>query len=113
MSILKLYDELKRTGAVPMGKNDQQKAAKLKAYKDARSALFEELKKMYESKNLRSERADEIYKRIQEEASDPLSFWGSEKGLLHNRLTFAEDMNSRLFKELLNAWEAENGLLET
>ena len=105
MSILNCYKEFLEAGQQPCGRLDLQRGEKMRRYGAAKKALFDELKKAYQSGEITSERADHIMQVISESIQNPEAFWGSAKAAKSNQVIFVHEKNERLFEELLRCWQ--------
>lgn len=109
MSISNCYKEFMEASQQSCGRLDPQRGAKMRRYREAKQALFEELKKAYQSGETTSERADHIMQVISESTQDPEAFWGSAKAAKSNQAIFVHEKNERLFEELLQIWSGGEG----
>lgn len=108
MRISNCYKEFLEAGKQPCGRLEPHRGVKMRRYREARQALFEELKKAYQSGEISTEKADHIMQVISESIQDPEAFWGSAKAAKSNQAIFVHEKNERLFEELLRCWKEKH-----
>lgn len=104
MNISELYASYRIAASQKLHRGDPQRGEKLRAFYDAKSALFWELRAAHQTGLVQDPAADDIAQSLADESRDPIAFWGNERIAKKNHAVFVHDKESRLFDALLHSW---------
>lgn len=99
------YKEFRKIGCMDYSRKLISKYRKLS------NELLHLLKAEYLVSGDKNERIDRILQSLNEEESDPIKFWGSEKTADRNHYIYVADKETRLF-ESLRIWYEKRGAYE-
>ena len=99
MKLEAIYKEFKRIGTL------EYSNAAYKEYKELSKQIFPLLKEEYQRSGEKVKAIEDIIKALDEEAADPLRFWGTAKIATRNHYVYIADKEGRLFEELRKWYE--------
>lgn len=99
MKLEAIYKEFKRIGTL------EYSNVAYKEYKELSKQIFPLLKEKYQRSGEKVKAIEDIINALDEEAADPLRFWGTAKIATRNHYVYITDKEGRLFEELRKWYE--------